>query len=412
MGRFVDRAGRHGPRAEFQLFRLHRSHRPQLDDSPPGPRHVGHVGRVVPRPAPLGGRGRAAGHRRSAGQLRLALVGAGAAGAHLRSQRRQSVVGLLFPLAGRRVVGACLAESLGRIVRRPSGGAGLCRPRGRDRLDETRRLDRPFQPAARRPISWNGSRACSHVVLEPRNLQAYGIALGLLSLVWVVARIIDLRRGIDEQAVVTRPVQRRLVRPPWRGRDAVVGGRLLHSCRSATRTCPRRRLAGRACRRPQRLWPDRMDPPGSPGRNARRDALGKVADRRTGCSAAGGRHAALPDRRPIRRGPGRRLGVAVDPGHRLRSLLDRRLGTGASGRRLPTASRRAIRPVAHGTSLDRRTAGRTKRFARDHGLARAGDYCRGRHAADRRSGAWGTRCQDILRDPRADAGRISCRWCW
>ena len=36
----------------------------------------------------------------------------------------------------------------------------------------------------------------SHVVLEPRNLQAYGIALGLLSLVWVAVRIVDLRRGI------------------------------------------------------------------------------------------------------------------------------------------------------------------------------------------------------------------------
>ncbi len=189
-----------------------------------------------------------------------------------------------------------------------------------------------------------------HVVLEPRNLQAYGIALGLLSLVWVVARIIDLRRGVDDRAVVTRPVQRRLVHPAWRGRDAVVGGRLVHSCRSATRTFPQRRFAGPACRRPQRLWPDRMDPHGSPGRNARRDALGKMADRRTGCSAAGGRHAALPDRRPIHRGPGRRLGVAVEPGHRLRPVLDRRLGTGASGRRLPTASRRAFAPGA-GTSL-------------------------------------------------------------
>ena len=35
-----------------------------------------------------------------------------------------------------------------------------------------------------------------HVVLEPRNLQVYGIALGLLSLIWVVARIIDLHRGL------------------------------------------------------------------------------------------------------------------------------------------------------------------------------------------------------------------------
>ena len=36
----------------------------------------------------------------------------------------------------------------------------------------------------------------SHAVLDPRNLQAYGVALGLLSLVWVVVRIIDLHRGV------------------------------------------------------------------------------------------------------------------------------------------------------------------------------------------------------------------------
>ena len=42
----------------------------------------------------------------------------------------------------------------------------------------------------------------SHVVLDPRNLQAYGIALGLLSLVWVVVRIIDLRRGIAAERLL------------------------------------------------------------------------------------------------------------------------------------------------------------------------------------------------------------------
>ena len=42
----------------------------------------------------------------------------------------------------------------------------------------------------------------SHVFLEPRNLQVYGISLGLLSLVWVVVRIIDLRRGIDEKRLL------------------------------------------------------------------------------------------------------------------------------------------------------------------------------------------------------------------
>ena len=36
----------------------------------------------------------------------------------------------------------------------------------------------------------------SHVVLDPRNLQAYGVALGLLSLVWVVVRIISLHRNL------------------------------------------------------------------------------------------------------------------------------------------------------------------------------------------------------------------------
>ena len=138
--------------------------------------------------------GRAAGHRRSAGQLRLALVGTGAAGAHFRPQRRQSVVGLLFPLAGRCVVGACPAEALGRIVRRPPGGVGLRRPGGRDRLDEARRLDHPCQ-AADRAQSPGTDRQLSHVLLDPRNLQAYGIALGLLSLVWVVARIIDRPQG-------------------------------------------------------------------------------------------------------------------------------------------------------------------------------------------------------------------------
>src|SRR5208282_2870622 len=44
----------------------------------------------------------------------------------------------------------------------------------------------------------------SHVLLEPRNLQAYGIALGLLSLVWVVARIIDLTRRVRSSAALSR----------------------------------------------------------------------------------------------------------------------------------------------------------------------------------------------------------------
>jgi hypothetical protein len=42
----------------------------------------------------------------------------------------------------------------------------------------------------------------SHAVLDPRNLQAYGVALGLLSLVWIVARIIDLRRGVAAERLL------------------------------------------------------------------------------------------------------------------------------------------------------------------------------------------------------------------
>ncbi len=44
----------------------------------------------------------------------------------------------------------------------------------------------------------------SHAVLDPRNLQAWGVALGLLSLVWVVARIVSLRRGMDEERLLQR----------------------------------------------------------------------------------------------------------------------------------------------------------------------------------------------------------------
>ena len=42
----------------------------------------------------------------------------------------------------------------------------------------------------------------SHAVLDPRNLQAWGIALGLLSLVWVVARIVSLHRGVNEKRLL------------------------------------------------------------------------------------------------------------------------------------------------------------------------------------------------------------------
>jgi hypothetical protein len=45
----------------------------------------------------------------------------------------------------------------------------------------------------------------SHALLEPRNLQAYGAALGLLSLVWVMVRIVDLRRGSGEQRLLQTP---------------------------------------------------------------------------------------------------------------------------------------------------------------------------------------------------------------
>ena len=140
------------------------------------------------------------------------------------------------------------------------------------------------------------------------------------------------------------------------------------------------------------------------------DALGKVADRRIGRRAAAGRHAAMPDRRPVRLGPGRRLGLAVGPGHRLRGLLDRRLGTRAFGRRVPTASRRAFRPWMRQPSLIA-----MPRVARGVLLAtmvlpvlaitvlaallQIGGAAPG-----------GPRCQDVLRRPSGRRGRILCRW--
>ena len=42
----------------------------------------------------------------------------------------------------------------------------------------------------------------SHVVLMPRNLEVYGLALGWFSLAWVVVRIVDLRRGIAPERLL------------------------------------------------------------------------------------------------------------------------------------------------------------------------------------------------------------------
>ena len=53
----------------------------------------------------------------------------------------------------------------------------------------------------------------SHAVLDPRNLQAYGISLGLLSIVWIAARIVDRATGgraahlIDSRWTVDRIVR-------------------------------------------------------------------------------------------------------------------------------------------------------------------------------------------------------------
>jgi hypothetical protein len=52
----------------------------------------------------------------------------------------------------------------------------------------------------------------SHAVLDPRNLQAYGISLGLLSIVWIIVRIVDRATGgraahlIDHRWTVDRVV--------------------------------------------------------------------------------------------------------------------------------------------------------------------------------------------------------------
>ena len=136
----------------------------------------------------------------------------------LRPQRRQPVAGLLFPLAGRRVVGACPAEPLGRLFAAHQTALAFAALAAATALDETRRLDHPRQAADLTPNLLERIASVSHVVLDPRNLQAYGVALGLLSLVWVVVRIVDLRRGIAAERLLQGALQRRLVHPPWRGR--------------------------------------------------------------------------------------------------------------------------------------------------------------------------------------------------
>lgn len=60
-----------------------------------------------------------------------------------------------------------------------------------------------------------------HVVLEPRNLQAYGVALGLLSLAWVVVRIIDLSRVQSTGAIEQRWSAKTQQRSPENGESAL-----------------------------------------------------------------------------------------------------------------------------------------------------------------------------------------------
>ena len=118
--------------------------------------------------------------------------------------------------------------------------------------------------------------------------------------------------------------------------------------------------------------------------------------------AAGGRHAAMPDRRPVRHGPGRRLGVAVDSGHRLRRLLDRRLGTGVSGRRVPALRAGPFAP-GRGDVAHRRAAGRASVLLATMVLPVLAITVVAAMLQIGGAAPGGTRCQDILRDPRADA---------
>ena len=189
----------------FNYFSVRRLRRPQLDDRAVGPRHVGRLGRVVPRPACAGGRGRAAGGRRSAGQLRLALVDIGRAALIFGRSAGSLWLACCFPWLA--AVWLVLARRKRSVVLFAAHQAALAFAvaGGRDRLDEARRLDHPL-PNCRTatPNLLERIASYSHVLLEPRNLQVYGIALGLLSLVWVVVRIIDLRRGIDAERLLAR----------------------------------------------------------------------------------------------------------------------------------------------------------------------------------------------------------------
>ena len=326
LDRFVGRVGRHVPHAEFQLFPLRWLPRPQCDDRAFGPRHLGRVGGDLLRPAAFRGKGPATGDRRAAGQLRAIVVGRGVAGDLVGPQCRQSLAGLLFPLAGRRVAGICLAESLGRMVRRPSSSTGLCGGCGHDCLAEARRLDHALRIAAdaQSPGTDGQRSSCGAGAAESSGL---GRRPG--------SAVAGLGRGPNRQspqgrqreAVVARPRQRRLVRPPWSGRNAGIAGRRVYACRSLPRTARQRDRPGRDGCRPRCVWPHRLESPGRPGRNALRHALGKVEDRRTGRHVAAGRHAALPDRRPLGNAVGRGLGAAVGTGHPVRNAGDGLLAT-------------------------------------------------------------------------------------
>ena len=81
----------------------------------------------------------------------------------------------------------------------------------------------------------------SRAILEPWNLQAYGVALGVLSLAWVIARIIDLRWGTAAE----RLLQRRFS-VDWFIRHGIVAMQWLVLAACALAEAPRELIAGGA----------------------------------------------------------------------------------------------------------------------------------------------------------------------
>jgi len=79
----------------------------------------------------------------------------------------------------------------------------------------------------------------SHVVLDPRNVQAYGIALGMLSMVWAVVRIIDIRRGVDVESLMKKRLS-----VDWYIRHGVVAMQWFVVALCTTAEVPRELLRG------------------------------------------------------------------------------------------------------------------------------------------------------------------------